>query len=207
MSELLNYLNSLGFDGVNTLWLLVPIVVFLFVGYLIYKVISFVVSIVITLALLIFLGGYFLVDSDVNWSNLKLLNDNTTDMMIVGDGDGCLIYAANREVQELLSINGWKKYLKACDKAVEKLEDISKKEGFKKLSLSMKDNPSCPMVLVTNRSQLYLEMAIKIQKNDCLYKEDFKEIIERLNKEEKNDNGTIKKIKDTVLDFIVKDIL
>lgn len=207
MSELLNYLNSLGLDGMNILWLLVPIIVVLFVGYLIYKVISVIVSIVITLALLIFLGGYFFVGSDVNWKNLKLLSDNTTDMMIVGHGNECLIYAANREVQEVLSINGWKKYLNACNKAVERLEDISKKEGFKKLSLSIKDNPSCPMVLVTNRSQLYLEMAMKSQKSDCSYKEDFKEIIERLNKEEKNEQGTLKKVKDTVLDFLVKDIL
>lgn len=207
MSELLSYLNNLGLEGMNALWLVVPLLVLLFVGYLIYKVISFVVSVLITLLLLTVLVGYFLVDSDVSWSNLKSLNNKTTDMMIVGNGEGCLIYAANRDVQELLKIDGWKNYLKACDKAVEKLENISKEDGFKKLTLSTKDNPACPMVLTTNRSQLYLEMAIKTQKSDCSYKEDFTEIIDRLNKEDKNDNGTLKKIKDTVLDFVVKDIL
>lgn len=207
MNELVNYFNSLGIEGASTLWLLMPLMALLVVGYVAYKIISFIVSIIVMLLLFVAVAGYFMMESDVNWRNLNALNNKTTDMLIVGKGESCVIHAANRDVQEKLDIKGWKTYFNACEKATEKLNIIAKQEGYKKMEKISKETPDCSLLLVTDRGQLYLEMLVHVNNNQCNSSEKFKEIINRLNSEEKENNGTLKKIKDGIIDFVVKDVM
>lgn len=207
MQELMSYLNGIGFEGLSMLWLILPLMVFLVLMYIVYKIVSFIVSMIVVVVLLACFVGYFAFDSDVSWKNLSSLSNNTTDMLIVGKGDGCSVYAANRDVHEVIHIQGWKVHLGACEKANERLNILANKDGFKKLAKGSKDAPDCPMSLVTNRSQFYIEMALLMNTNTCETPQEFGKVIERLNKEEKEDKSTLKKLKDEVLDFVVKDIM
>ena len=136
-----------------------------------------------------------------NWAQLK---DNATDMLIVGHGSGCKIYMSNDKIFEELVIEGWKTYLGSCDTAKDSLNKMVNEKGFQKLIKTKENISTCPMVMVTSRNQLYLEMIIPMKTNDCNTPIIFKEKVLRLNSEKQDGNKVINDVKEKILDFMVK---
>lgn len=196
-------LNAMGVSEGMLMFLVIGILA-ICVGLVIFKIVSFLISVILTLVLLS--GLFFLIvgGSDVNIGNWIKLKDDTTDMLLVGNADGCKIYQANEDIFESIEISGWKAKLGACDKAKELLIDLVDNKGYQRIGRSLKDSPKCPMVLATSRSQIYLEMKLPMKSDSCDVHDDFKKSVLSLNDEKKNSNKLLMDVKEKVLDFIVK---
>lgn len=193
--------NSLGTDGLG---IFVLLIVFVVLGFVLFKILSFIVTTVLMIVALVAFGLFVVFGTDVNIKNWAELKNNATDILIVGQGQGCSIYMANENIFEELKIDGWKIYLGACDTAKENLNKKVDEEGFQKLIKTKENVATCPMAMATSRSQLYLEMIVPMKTNDCSTPLVFKEKVLKLNDEKKNGNKVFNDIKEKVLDLIVK---
>ena len=193
--------NSVGADGLG---LVVALVVVFVVGFILFKILSFIVTTILMIVVLAGFGLFLIFGADVNIKNWAQLKDNATDMLIVGHGSGCKIYMSNDKIFEELVIEGGKTYLGSCDTAKDSLNKMVNEKGFQKLIKTKENISTCPMVMVTSRNQLYLEMIIPMKTNDCNTPIIFKEKVLRLNSEKQDGNKVINDVKEKILDFMVK---